>query len=255
MRHEIFDLFHISHIIGSVVLTVLILYLANKFLKTQKQKNIFLKILGISTFILHIIPLWFNFLRDGETFVYDNMLFPIYYCNLTMFLLLITVLVENKQSKAFKYLAVMVAYASIIGSLVTLFYPDYYFASEENGLQLYKSFLSHDVMLISGIYLIMGGFVKIEHKNTIAYTIGLLFYGLVGLIVNFLFEINNLETPNAMYLKAPPIEDVPILSVYVVSLLTVLFVAGMQFIYLKITRKEESGKYLTQWSKYQYLST
>ncbi len=247
MEHKFFDLFHLGHIIISIILIVLILYLANKFLKTNKQKNIFLKIVGVSTFVLHIIPLWFNFLKDGEALVYDNMLFPIYYCNLTMFMLFITVLIENKQSKAFKHLAIMVAYASIIGSLVTLVYPDFYFTNEEHGLQLYKSFISHDVMLISGLYLIIGGFVKIEYKNTITYVIGLLFYGLVGLIVNFLFKINNLETPNAMYLKAPPIEEVPFLNVYVVSALTVVFVIGMEYLYVKIVkRKERHGKYLNQ---------
>lgn len=247
MRHEVLDLFHLGHIILVVVFTILILYLAKRFLKTQRQKDVFLKLLGISTLILHIIPLWPMFLENGEVLVFDNMLFPIYYCNITMFLLFVTVLVENKQSKGFKYLATMTAYASIIGSIVTLFYPDFYFSKNEGGILLYKSFLSHDVMLIGGIYLILGGYVKIEHKNTIIYLGGLAFYGIVGVIVNLLFEINGLETPNAMYLKAPPIEGVDFLNTYVVALLTVIFVVGMQFLYVKMSeRKEKHEKYLIE---------
>lgn len=247
MKHEFFDLFHISHIIVSMGITVLLLFLAKKFLKKQRHKDIFLKIIGITTLILHLIPLWFNFLRNGETLVVDNMLFPIYFCNLSMFLLFVVSLIENKQSKIFKHVAIVVAYSSIIGALVTLVYPDFYFNYYEANIGLYKSFLSHDTMLLGGLYLIIGGYVKVENKNTLDFLGGLLFYGLVGVSINFLFIRNGLPTPNAMYLNAPPIEEVPLLNVYVIALLAIAFVIITQLIYGKMKQRiDNNGKYLIE---------
>lgn len=238
MKNELFDLFHISHIIISLLVVIVVIYLTKKYFKTQTQKDTFLKYIGILTFISHYLPLWFVFLSNGEALIIDNMLFPIYYCNLTMLLLLITSL-SNKEKKSFKYLAVLTSYASIIGALITIFYPDFYIGEgSEGGVFLFKSLLSHDFMLIGGLLLLTGNYFEIKHKNTLYYFIGLLFYGFVGLIINFLFYMNNLEDPNAMYLSHPPIDDVRFLNVYVITILMLLVISLLHYLYLKVKIKK-----------------
>lgn len=217
---SIFDGPHLIYIFASLFATVLILFLALRFLKKQKHKDIFLKFWAFATVFLHILPLWVNFLQGDEPIAKDNMLFPIFFCNLSMYLLVITAFWGNKESKGFKYFAIVTAYSGIFGALISLFYPEYYF---EEGVMLklgvMKSLLSHSTMLIGCLYLLLGKYFKVSVKeNTIIFTGGLFVFALVGVLVNAIFHWAGLEAPNAMYLQKPPIEDVPFLNTYVIGI-------------------------------------
>lgn len=212
MKNQIFDLFHISYILVSLGLTVLILWLAKKYIKTAKSKNIFLKVSGIITVFLHLSPLWVDYLKDGNASVADNMLFPIYFCNLAMILLLMTSFIEDKNSKFFKYLAITTSYAGILGSIISLFYPEYYLYAEGLSFGVVKSMLSHSTMLIGCLYLMIGNYFKVERKNAIVFLVGLLCLGFIGLCVNIIFVLSGQPNPNAMYLQRPPLEEIPFLN-------------------------------------------
>ena len=92
-------------------------------------------------------------------------------------------------------------------------------------------------MLIGCLYLFVGGYFKVNRYNVVTYTIGLLFFGAVGLIVNWTFAAAGLNAPNAMYLQHPPIEDVPFLNVYVIAVLMVLLVFGISYTIEVISKK------------------
>ncbi len=237
INNQLFDLFHITYIVLSLLITIVLLVIAKKFIKQQKHKDVFLKFWGLITFLLHISTLWPTFLRGEDAIAADNMLFPIYYCNVAMLLLMITAFVSNKSSKGFKHLAIITAYAGTLGALISLFYPEYYVSGSGIDYPLLKSLLSHSTMLVGSLYLMTGNYFKIEIKNAATYALSFLGFGLIGAIVNLIFEAAGLYAPNAMYLQHPPIDEVRFLNAYVIAALMSLGVLGFTKIYTIITSR------------------
>lgn len=236
MKNEMFDVFHLTYIFSSLLVTVIILLGAKKYIKMDKNKNLFLKFWGLLTVFLHLSELWVAFLKGGSSLVHDNMLFPIFFCNLSMVLLLITGFIENKSSKAFKYLAIITAYSGVLGSLISLFYPSYYLGDSKLTYHAVKSLLSHSTMLIGCLYLITGKYFKVEKSNTLIFVGGLLTFGAIGLVNNLIFKLAGLESPNSMYLEAPPIDGVNILNVYMLAVLLTLVVLATTVIYEQLNK-------------------
>ena len=235
---SLFDGPHLGYIATSLAITALLLWLPFRFIKSQKYKDIYLKVWALATFFLHISPLWIAFLNGQPAIAADNVLFPIYFCNMSMYLLVVVAFWGNKKTKFFGYISTVVAYAGAFGALISLFYPDYYLHGTtifEWGV--FKSMLSHSTMLIGSLYLFVGGYFKVNRYNTIIYAIGLLFFGAAGLIVNSIFAAAGLNAPNAMYLQHPPIEDVPFLNVYVIAALMVLLVFAISYTYEVVSKK------------------
>lgn len=244
---DLFDLSHNLYIIFSLTFTFFALFLGKKYLKKDYQKERYLKFWALATFFLHISLMWVEFLKYGVAYAYDNVLFPIYFCNLAMYILMIAAFISNKKSKVFQYFAVVVSYSGILGALISLFYPEYYLGAESMlEWAVMKSMLSHSAMLIGASYLIVGGFIKIEHKNTLIYGIGILAFGVVGLIVNLTFHLAGLPAPNAMFLQKPPIEEAPFLNVYVIVLLMLLVVSGLHYLYFFVTKKVSKKELVKQ---------
>jgi hypothetical protein len=226
----LFDMHHIAYIIISMSLTTLLLVIGKRHLGTDIGKARFLKAFAVLTVFLHISPLWINFLKDGQAMVADNMLFPIYFCNMSMYLLMVTAFVERRDTRFYRHLAAFTAYAGIFGGMISLFYPDYYLgASSMFEWGVFKSMASHSTMVVGAAWLFVGGYAEIGYDNALSYVAGLLFYGLAGVIVNTLFVSNGLRHPNAMYLDHPPLSDVPwlnYLSIPVLMVIVILMVAA-----------------------------
>lgn len=214
------------YIIISLVLTIGIL-IGSYFIKTDKYKNIFLQSWALITFLLHISIMWVDFLKNGSALAPDSVLFPIYFCNMCMYLLLIVAFIKNKKSKFFYFIATFVAYAGTFGALITLF-ECHYFAGANPNLSWgnLKSMLSHSTMLIGCLYLFVGGFVKIRVKNLVPFIFGLIFCLFSGMFINWLFVTCNLPNPNSMYLVRSAIDGVPLFTGY--------FIAGAMIVVITI---------------------
>lgn len=235
---SLFDGPHIAYIVSSLGTTFFVLYMAMRFIKQQKFKDMFLKLWAWGTFFLHISPLWINFLKGDAPVAADNMLFPIYFCNLSMYLLLMVAIWGDKKTKAFSYLATITAYAGIFGALISLFYPEYYLHGAsifEWGV--FKSMLSHSTMLTGCFYLFLGGYVKVELKNLLVYGVGLLGFGVIGILVNITFSLAGLNAPNAMYLQHPPLAEAPFLNAPVIALIMEVLILGVVSVYNLYTKK------------------
>lgn len=229
----LYDTYHILYIVISLAVTAAALILLAR-ISSAKIKTIVLKGIGTATYLLHISILWVDFLTNGSASAADNILFPIYFCNFTMLLLMVVGFIRNKEGVPFRILATLTAYGGVVGGLVTLFYPEFYMWTPDfTSWYILKSFLSHSLMLLGCIYLFVGGFVKIRVDNTLYLAGGLLLTLAVGLIVNALFAACGLPDPNAMYLQKSPIAEVPFLNGYVIGLLmlalTFIFTAVWEF--------------------------
>lgn len=220
----LFDLTHVLYIVISLVATVGLLAFFALF-RTEAAKARILKITGLVTMVLHISSLWVEYLIKGSAEIYSYYLFPIFFCNLQMFCLLVCGLIKNKESVFFRWLAVFTAYGGTIGALISLFYPDFYLVQPDFwDWGILKSFLSHSTMMVGSLYLFESGYVKIRVSNLIPYTAGLLVAGLCGFAVNGLYALCGLDAPNAMYLQHSAIDEVPFFNAYGIALLMVILI-------------------------------
>lgn len=239
----LFDTTHILYMVVSLTVTVLLLLGAKRFLKTDRSKDYFLKTFAFLTFFLHISVLWVDFLGDGSASVPDNILFPKYFCNFCMYMLMFVSLWGDKKSKGFQAFAIFTAYGGFFGAMISLFYPDYYLGAPsmwEWGVL--KSMLSHSTMLIGCAWILIGGYVSIRRTNAIIYAGGLLASGAIGLIVNGLFAANGLYDPNAMYLHHAPLDEAPFLNCYTIAALMVLLIFGFTALYERMVPSDSESK-------------
>ncbi len=228
----------LTYIIVSLSLTVIILW-ASSFIKNDKHKNTFLKFWALATFLIHISIMWVDYLKYGSATAPDSVLFPIYFCNASMYLLMVVAFIKNKKSKLFYYLATFAAYAGIFGALITVF-EIHYFAGPNPQLTWgnLKSMLSHSSMLIGCAYLFVGKFVKIRVSNIVPLVIGLLGAGLLGVAVNTLFVINGLPNPNSMYLVESALEGTTLFTGYFLAAVLVALVLVFTIIWEQFTHKK-----------------
>lgn len=235
-----FDSSHTAYIFISLAITALMIWLPVRFIRKQSHKDIYLKFWAMATFFLHISPLWVLFLQGDPPTANDNMLFPIYFCNMSMYLLVVAAFWGNKNTRFYGYMATIVGYAGAIGALISLFYPEYYLVSTYPIFEwgIFKSMASHSTMLIGSLYLFFGGYFKVNRYNAVVFAAGLPFFGLTGVIVNWIFALAGLAPVNAMYLEHPPIEDVPFLNVYVITLMMLIVIFIVSFSYEIISKRK-----------------
>jgi hypothetical protein len=228
---ELFDGFHILYIVISLAITVVVLYLATKFLKKQNHKDLFLVIVGCLCFITHISSLWYEFLTNyGQALAPDYMLFPVYFCNLQMGILLFLSILKNKQSRFYQTVSIFAFWGGLFGATVSLFDPDYYLGASNLNWGIWKSMLSHSIMFIGTTWLLLGGYFKPRFSNVIWYVGGIVITGVLGYFTNVLFDVFINRQINAMWMQAPAIDGTPFtgwvlapLTIIVVGVVSILF--------------------------------
>ncbi|MDR2867560.1 MAG: hypothetical protein LBV55_02750 [Acholeplasmatales bacterium] len=217
------DAFHTSYIIISLVLTAGILILAKLFLRQQKSKNIFLLIIGISAYVIHMSLLWYDFLATGQTPVARvYMLFVIYPCNLVMVLGAIIPLIKRKNTKFFQSLCIFTFYVGVVGTLASLFDPSYYF-SQGISFDSLKSMISHSLAFLFCLWLLIGGYVKLRLTNIIPYSICLVATIIYAIVVSSIFRLVGADYKNVMYIITPAISGTPLNLWFISALSLVVF--------------------------------
>ena len=221
----LFDLPHVLYIVISSVITIGLLILFGFTIKKESQKEFILKLFALLTVILHFSSVYVSFFQTGQAKVDDTMLFPIYPCNVAMWLLVIVAFWKNKQSKGFMIIAEFVFYLGIVGSIIGIVFNENY-AGNPNlaNWDILKGLLSHSTMMVGCIYLLTGRFIKIRVKNVISVFLGLLFLLIDGGIIIGLYKLANMTPPNCMYLLETPFENMPWINVGTIGLAGLLIV-------------------------------
>lgn len=238
---------HILYIVISLVVISLLLFGAH-YIKKKLFKDIFLLFWALLCFFFHISTMYTSFFaNNGIGNAYDNQLFPIFFCNYMMYLLLATSFWWNKESKIFKCLSTFVAYGGTFGALITLFVTPPGF-SDWSTLQ---SALSHSCLLIGSLWLFVGGYVKINVYNLIPYSIGLLSCGVVGGLVELIFYLGGLPSPNAMYLVHGPYE-LPEFKWWMFALCMLFIIFVFTALWEHFTRRKEDRWFKNKQDLYIY---
>ena len=239
---------HILYIIFSLISVGGIVLLASK-IKKQQYKNLFLFIVAALCLFFHISMIFVTFFQNGGTgLVADNQIFPIYFCNYMMDLLVIVSLWPNKESKFFKNMATFTAYGGCFGALITVFATDPGFPHWVN----MQSAFSHSMLLMGCLYLFAGGYVKINVFNLVPFGFGLLSCGVVGLTVELIFYLGGLDSPNAMYLMHGP-KELPVFKWWMFALAMLAIIFAFTSLWEHFTRKKEERWFKTYKDLFIYL--
>ena len=95
-----FNLQHVLYMVISAIVTALLLWLCARKIKTQRKKDLILKLSAIVTVIVHISDAYVNFFKNaGVAYVDSTHIFPIFPCNIIMWMLLIAAFTENKNGR------------------------------------------------------------------------------------------------------------------------------------------------------------
>lgn len=244
-------MFSLEHIIFLICLFVFIvlLHFGAHFLKKQNHKDLFLLFWAFLCLFLHVSTMYTTLMNnDGFSGnCYNNQLFPIYFCNYIMYLVLAVSLWWNKNSRFFKSMATFTAYGGVIGATLSILVRPPVFGV----WSITQSALSHSCLLIACLWLFVGGYVKINVFNLAPFSLGLMSCGVVGGVVELIYFLCGQESPNAMYLINGP-EELPAFKwwMFVICMLVAIFAFTSLWEYF--TRKKEDRWYCNYKDIYIY---
>lgn len=221
-------------------------------LRSQKAKDWWLKFLASMSFLIHISYLWYEYLTYGYAIALGTMLFPIYFCNLNMILLVVVAFIKDKQSKVFKVLSEFLLYAGTFGAIIATLFSEFYNANPNLfDYYVFKSLLSHTFLLAGCLWLGVGGYVKVRVKNTISFLIGIMICIFDGFMINLIYEMSGIGDVNAMYLNSGPLSSVPWLTSYFIVACLVVLIFAFTSLYEQLALKKEDRWYskISDWVK------
>lgn len=236
-RPTTYGLYHITWLI--LVIGIVIYFIKRKNYSEKKLKRILL-IYGVGALILEVLKQvsWaFNYdqLTGIVTWKYSWYSAPFQLCTTPIFISLIAYFLKpgKKRTALLSYMA----FFTILGSLVTAFYPENCFVRDIL-VNIHTMYL-HMGSLVVSLYLIISGEVKLEFKNLIyGYNIFLIFIVIAQILNISIYNsgILNGETFNMFYISPYFISSLPIFDtiqsnviypVYLIIYLSSIFIGGI----------------------------
>ena len=201
-------------------------FLVSHYVNEQKHKNLIFKTVSIVTVIIHYSVLYYEYFTTGNATAGNALLLPIYPCHIAMWLLLILSCMKNKESRAFRIIAEFTFYLGIVGGVIGLLFNEAYISTPDFAdWEVLKGLLSHVTMLFTAVYLLFGGYIRINTKNVISVTIGLLAMLADGFLMIGLHRAFGIESPNCMFLLENPFPSITWFNPYLLGAAGVLLVA------------------------------
>lgn len=196
-----------------VVLTLAFLYIKRKKY-SEKQLKIVLGVYGIVAFLLELSKqlIWsFNYDLNTNAVIWDYQWYaaPFQFCTTPIFVCMICLFLKDNRFR--NSLLSYVAFATILGSVVTILIPDSCFTSDIL-VNIHTMWL-HCGSFVVSIYLLMTGVVKIDKKNLKGALKVFLVFVMLAEILNIAIYnsgILNGETFNMFYISPYFITHLPI---------------------------------------------
>ena len=238
-----FNLQHILYMVISFALTGVCLYLGKKYIKKAEHHDKIIRFLAVITVMIHISNLWVDFFQnDGVAQIEQNMIVPIYPCNIMMWLLVIVSAMRRRGGPVYRVLAEFTFLSgTVCGFIGILLNVNFDNTPTLADYDILKGMLSHSTMLLGCMWLgISAGFVKVRMRNLFSTVCGLLLFLLNGLFVNHLFAVTGIDAEcNSMYLQKPPFESMPWLTTGFMGIagVTVAFLLAVGFEKLVLHKK------------------
>jgi hypothetical protein len=191
--------------------------------KETKKDWIFIS-LAWATFLLHISYMWYTGIAEGSGSgeAPRSVLFPLYSCNLTMYLLMTLLFIP--KGKLWDIIATATAYAGFIGGFVSV--ADYLLISPNwKSYEFIKSLLSHTTLTLGCLWLFIK-YIKISVKDILPC---LYYCGLCLFDASILLWL--LPKANPMWMRIPLVDGVPFLMGYNIAWIFILSVSAFCFVW------------------------
>lgn len=218
-----FNFQHISYMVISGILTVILLTLAGIFVKDQRSKNCILKWAAVVTVAIHYSDLWVDhFTCGGVATIENNHILPVYPCNVVMWMLLIAALLRDKERLLFQLLGEFCFFGGTVCGIVGIVLNKNFGNTPTLAdYDILKGMLSHSTMLFGCLYMLVGRFIRIRVFNTVSVTAGLGCFVVCGVAVNELYDRFGMTAPDGMFLRSNPyISQSPVvLGLWVVAVM------------------------------------
>lgn len=228
----LFDRAHSLFMAASAAAIVLLLIAAKHFLKTDRSKDLFLKLVALTVVFIHLSPLYADYLREGEARVTVNMLFPVYPCNLAMWLLLLYAFLSNKGKTYARIIGEFTFFLGITGGILGIVLNvNYSNTPDLADWGIFTGLLSHTVMLVGCIWLLVGNYIRIRVRNTFSVFIGLVLMLLDGLMIIGIFRLAGQAPPNTMFLLGVPFEGFEWLNTATIGVLSIVLTFLITWVY------------------------
>ena len=201
---QIFGWEHLTYLAIFIIIATISLILIKLYAKTDKSKNITIKI--VATLLL-VTSVWNRIsiaIEDQQWFK----IIPNTFCGMNSLVLSLACLIGKKNNNVLHY----VVHVAIVGDILTLFYPDFigqassiFYSNTISGL------LHHSIGLYLCILLYMTHYFTADYKKWVNMVIGFMSYITLGA-----FEMSVLGYNNAFYIYEPILSGTP-LTIWVIA--------------------------------------
>ena len=206
MNLNVFGSVHLIYLAITITLSVIGLFCAKKFAKSDKSQTIILKSVALLLFI------WILINRLSQVFRYDivrwNQIIPDSFCGMTSLVLSLAVIFGKKDNNIFHF----TWFLALVGAVITLAYPTFlnqgpsvFYLPTISGL------LHHSLALVMVVLLLLFNQIHITYKKWYCSLFGFTAYFTIGA-----FQMSVFGFSDSFHIVEPMISGTP-LTAWVVA--------------------------------------
>lgn len=237
MDLSVFGIVHIIYLAITLSISVIGLYLAKKYAKTEKSQKIILKSIAV------VLLIWIMINRLSQVFRYSEvrweLIIPDSFCGMTSLLLSLSVLFGKKNNAVYHFVWAL----GIVGTTITLVYPNFLDQSSTVFyLPTISGLLHHSIALVLILALFLFNQITVTYKKWYYSLFGFTTYLTVGA-----FQMSVLGLDDAFHIVEPMLDGTP-LTVWVVA---PIYAAGYAVVLLafELVRKYNGKKQISKTAK------
>lgn len=230
MDLRVFGSVHIIYLAITLPISVIGLYLAKKYARTDKSQKIVLKSIAV------MLLIWIAVNRLSQVFRYTEvhweLIIPDSFCGMTSLLLSLSVLIGKKNNAVYHFVWAL----GLVGAIITLLYPSFL----DQGASVFylptiSGLLHHSIALVMIIALFLFNQISVTYKKWYYSLFGFTSYLTIGA-----FQMSVLGLDDAFHIVEPMLDGTPltvwaVAPIYAIGYATVLWI-------IEIVRKHKRIK-------------
>lgn len=200
MSLDVFGGVHIIYLLITLPLSVVGLYLAKKYAKTERTQKIILKSIASMLFV------WILINRLSQVFRYSDVrweqIIPDSFCGMTSLVLSLAVLFGKKDNAVYHFAWAL----GLVGSVITIFYPTFlgqgptvFYLPTISGL------LHHSITLVMVIALFLFGQIHVTYKRWYC-----TFFGFTSYLTIGAFQMAVFGFSDSFHIAQPMLDGTPL---------------------------------------------
>ena len=230
MDLSVFGSVHLIYLFITIPLSIVALFLAKKYAKTEKAQNIVLKSIAV------LLLIWILINRLSQVFRYSDVrweqIIPDSFCGMTSLALSLAVLFGKKDNAAYHFLW----FLGLLGALITIFNPTFLDQSSSVFyLPTISGLLHHSICLVMVCALLLFKQIRITYKKWYCTLFGFTSYLTLGA-----FQMSVFGFSDSFHIAEPILSDTP-LTAWVMAPLYALGY-GIVLLIIELLRKHKSNK-------------